>query len=245
LPAVRSFRGEQRRLRIPAALRRRVQELAGTESSSDFAILFGLFAVLLAHYTGQTDLCIGVPIANRNHREIEPLIGFFVNCLALRVDLSDNPSFRALAARVRDAALDADAHQDLPFEKLVEELAPRRAIDRHPFFNVVFALQNAHATELRLPGLEARWDFVDGGSVRFDLELHVWPEGNELELVLVYDVERFERAQADALLSDYYGMLESVLSFPERHVRDISVPSMTTPVEAASSSPDELQEFHF
>lgn len=245
LPTLRSFRGEQRRMRIPASIRQRIQALAAEENASDFAILFGTFVVLLSRYTGQTDVCIGVPIANRNHHEIEPLIGFFVNCLALRVSLSDNPSFRAIASRVRDVALEADAHQDLPFEKLVEELAPRRDINRNPFFNIVFALQNAPMSDVRLHDLEAKWEFVDTGYVRFDLELHVWPEGDELELVLVYDVDRFVGLQAEMILFDYYELMKSVLASPDRALREIPVPSLQTASEVDQISGDDLKEFRF
>jgi non-ribosomal peptide synthetase component F len=115
--------------------------------------LLAAFQTLLYRYTQQEDIVVGSPIANRNRSEIEGLIGFFVNTLVLRTDVSGNPTFQELLGRVREVTLGAYAHQDLPFEKLVEELHPQRALSRHPLFQVVFGFENAPMEALELPGL--------------------------------------------------------------------------------------------
>src|SRR5690606_10458670 len=112
----------------------------------------GAFQILLLRYSGQTDLCVGTPIANRNRSEVEPLIGLFVNTLVLRTDLSGNPPFLELLGRVKETVLGAQSHQDLPFEKLVDELQPMRALSHTPLFQVLFALQTISPNALEMPG---------------------------------------------------------------------------------------------
>ncbi len=135
--------------------------------------LLAAFQVLLHRYSGQEDIAVGSPIAGRRRPELEGLIGFFVNTLVLRSDLSGNPSFRELLARVRDTALEAYTHQDLPFEKLVEELAPARDLSRHPLFQVLFVLQNTPGAPLALDGVAVSRLSRDDQSAKFDLTLSV------------------------------------------------------------------------
>ncbi|MCP4661373.1 MAG: non-ribosomal peptide synthetase, partial [bacterium] len=131
-PAIQSFRGAVESFQLPAALHQRLEKLSRECGATLFMTLLAAFHALLGRYTGQTDLAVGTPIANRNLAEIEPLLGFFVNTLVLRGDLSGDPTARRLLARVRDAALGAYARQDLPFEKLVEELDPERSLSQNP-----------------------------------------------------------------------------------------------------------------
>ncbi|MFB3092706.1 MAG: condensation domain-containing protein, partial [Dehalococcoidia bacterium] len=141
-PAVETFRGAQQFLLLPDALTRSLKALSQREEVTLFMTLLAAFQTLLHRYTGQDDILVGFPIANRNRAEIEGLIGFFVNTLVLRTDLSGEPTFRELLGRVREVALDAYTHQDLPFEKLVAELHPERDISRNPLFQVIFQLFN-------------------------------------------------------------------------------------------------------
>ena len=133
--------------------------------------LLAAFQTLLHRYTGQDDIAVGSPIANRNRHEIESLIGFFVNTLVMRSDLSGNPPFRELLARVREVALGAYAHQDLPFEKLVEELQPERTLSHSPLFQVMFVLQNAPSRDLEVLGLSLDFMPIESRTAKFDLLL--------------------------------------------------------------------------
>src|SRR6185369_112738 len=171
-PAVQSFRGTSRPLRLPAGLARQAEELARREGATLFMVLLAVFQTFLARTSGRRDLAVGSPIAGRNRLEIEGLIGFFVNTLVLRADLSGEragePTFRELLGRVRETALAAWLHQDVPFEKLVEELAPERSLAHAPLFQVMFALQNAPAGSLEIERLRLRPVHVDGTTAKFD-----------------------------------------------------------------------------
>ena len=144
-PSVQTFAGAGQNIALSPTLTRALNDLSQRQGVTLFMTLLAAFQTLLFRYTGQEDIVVGSPIANRNRTEIEGLIGFFVNSLAMRTDLSGNPSFLELLGRVREMALGAFAHQDLPFEKLVEELHPERDMSRTPLFQIMFALQNMPA----------------------------------------------------------------------------------------------------
>jgi hypothetical protein len=152
-PAVQSFRGSYEPVLVGAELTARLKELSRREGVTLFMLLLGAWQVLLSRYAGADEIVVGTPIANRQRGEVEGLIGYFVNALALRTDLSGDPTFRELMGRVREVALGAYLHQDVPFEKLVEELQPERALSHSPIFQVVFVLQNAPLGGLELPGV--------------------------------------------------------------------------------------------
>jgi non-ribosomal peptide synthetase component F len=173
-PAQQSYRGATQLLELPVDLSQALSALSQQEGTTLFMTLLAAFQTLLYRYTGQTDITVGSPIANRNRREVEGLIGFFTNSLVLRTDLSGNPTFRELLARVQQVAVGAYAHQDLPFEKLVEELHPERSLNRNPLFQTVFALQNAPMEQLELPGLTLSPYKLETTTTRFDLELYLW-----------------------------------------------------------------------
>jgi amino acid adenylation domain-containing protein len=170
-PAVTSHRGRRLPVRLSAALTASARELARREGASLFIVLLAALQALLSRYAGQDDVIVGTPIANRNHEELEALIGCFVNTLALRVDLSGGLDFRQLLGRVREAALGAYAHQDLPFETLVMELRPERQLSRTPVFQVLLALHNAPRPVLAVPGLSATLLDLDPRTAKFDLLL--------------------------------------------------------------------------
>ena len=152
-PAVQTFRGAHLLHELPQKLSLALRELSQREGVTLFMTLLATFATLLSRYSRQEDLLIGTPIANRLHSTLENLIGCFANILALRLDVSGHPDFRSLLARVRELCLEAYAHQDLPFEKLVEELVPERASDHTPLLQVMFALQHMPQESLQLSGL--------------------------------------------------------------------------------------------
>src|SRR5262249_54955462 len=141
--------------------------LSRREGATLFMTLLAAFQALLARYSGQDDIVVGSPIANRTHRETEDLIGFFANTLALRTSLALRPTFRDVLRRVREVCLDAYVHQDVPFEQVVEALQPDRDLSRHPLFQVMFALQNAPVAPLELPGLVLHAPPFEYGVVRF------------------------------------------------------------------------------
>jgi non-ribosomal peptide synthetase component F len=193
-----------------------------------FMVLLAAWQTLHARYSGQQEVITGTPIANRNHSEIEDLIGFFANTLALRTDLSGNPTFRELLARVRDVALGAFAHQDLPFEKLVEEIKPERSLSHHPLFQVLFALQNAPAQAIHLSGITVETIPIEGRGSKFDLALFLseGPEG--LDGRLEYNTDLFDETTAARIMGHFQKLLEEVVTNPDAPIGELE---LLTPAE--------------
>ncbi len=191
-------------------------------------LLLAAFQVLLARYSGQDDIAVGSPIAGRGRREFEGLIGFFVNTLVLRTDLSGNPRFRDLLARVRESALEAYAHQDVPFEKLVEELKPQRDLSRSPLIQVMFALQNAPGGELALPGLEVTAQALDTATAKFDLTLSLTERPEGLRGVLEYATDLFDAATIERMAGHFTTLLEGIVAQPETPIGELP---LLTPAE--------------
>ena len=183
--------------------------------------LLAAFNALLGRYTGQDDIVIGAPIAGRTRREVEGLVGFFVNTLALRTDLSGRPSFRELLGRVRATTLGAYAHQDVPFERLVEELQPERDLSRNPLFQVMFSLQNAPLEEFTLPGLRVEQVEIGNDATRFDMEFHLWEGGGVLAGSLIYSTELFDAATVERLLGHFRNLLDGVVADPNKRLPDL------------------------
>nr|QEO74826.1 condensation domain-containing protein [uncultured bacterium] len=213
-PAQPSLGGARVTMRLGEELSAGLRRLARREGATLYMVLLAAFKVLLHRYTGQEDIWVGTPVAGRTRRETEELIGFFVNTLVVRTDVSGGPSFAELLGRVREAAVGAYAHQDVPFEKLVEELQPERSLNHTPFFQVMFALQNASASRLRLPNLSvARLD-VHNATEKFDLSLLVEETEAGLCAVLQYSTDLFESATISRLLTHYQNLLSSVVADP-------------------------------
>ncbi|MEO5729053.1 MAG: AMP-binding protein, partial [Byssovorax sp.] len=183
-----------------------------------FMVLMAAFQVLLARWSGQGDISVGTPVANRNRGEVEPLIGFFINTLVLRSDLADDPTFAVLVDRVREAALGAYAHQDVPFEKLVEALGASRDLGRTPLFQAMFGLQNAPMSALELPGLTLTPVPVDAGAAKFELELSLAPEAGALAGTLVYNADLFDAATVASMAQGFEVLLRGVIAEPEGRV---------------------------
>jgi amino acid adenylation domain-containing protein len=215
-PAAQTFQGATEVLRLARPLVEALNDLSRRQEVTLFMLLLAAFQSQLCRYTGQEDITVGTPIANRNLAETEPLIGFFVNTLVLRTDLSGDPSFSDLLRRVRETALGAYANQDLPFELLVEELQPRREANRTPLFQIAFVLQNAPMRPLHLPGLTITVLPVENRTAKFDLTLTLREsEGGELTAALEYNTDIFERATARHMLEHYEVLLRGVVKDPD------------------------------
>jgi amino acid adenylation domain-containing protein/non-ribosomal peptide synthase protein (TIGR01720 family) len=188
--------------------------------------LLAAFQVLLSRYSGQDDICVGTPIANRNRSEIEDLIGFFVNTLVMRTDLSGNPSFRDILRQVREAALDAYAHQDVPFEMLVDALQPERDTSHTPLFQVMFMLQNASTKALEIPGITLSSMEVETGAAMFDLTLAMEDGRDGLRGAIEYNADLFDAATIQRMKIHFCNLLESVVADPDQPIS--TVPLLTT-----------------
>ncbi len=214
-PAVQSYRGAHHGFGFPAHLTVGLNELGRSEGATLFMVLLAAFNVVLWRWSGQSDIVVGSPIAGRTHRELEGLIGFFVNTLALRTELGGRPSFRELVGRVKETALGAYAHQDLPFEKLVAELSPVRDLSRQPIFQVLFALQNVPQETLELPGLRLSRIGSDQATAKFDLSLHVYEREGKLEGYFEYATDLFEGSTVARIASHFRTLLEGVVADPD------------------------------
>ena len=208
-PARQSYRGASFEFELSSSLTERLTKLSAQHGVTLFMTLLAAFKVLLYRYTGQTDLCVGTPIANRTRREVEDLIGFFVNTLVLRTDLGGNPPFSTLLQRVRHVALEAYAHQDLPFERLVEELQPERDLSRSPLFQVMFVFQKSPEEDLDLPGSNLESISIDRGTSKFDLTLSVWETAHGmLRGSIEYSTDVFVSSRIERMSNHYINILE-------------------------------------
>lgn len=220
-PAVQSFRGATHSFRLSPEQTVALKTLSQQAGSTLFMTLLAAFKTLLYRYTGNNDIVIGSPIANRNHREIEGLIGFFVNTLVLRTDLSGNPSFRELLRRVREVALGAYAHQDVPFEKLVEKLQPQRNLSYTPLFQVMFVLQNAHSLEIELPSLTLSTLESDSGTAKFDLTLYMAETASGMIGSVEYNTDLFEPQTIQRLAEHFQRLLSGIVANPEQRLEEL------------------------
>ncbi|HEX8148765.1 MAG TPA: amino acid adenylation domain-containing protein, partial [Pyrinomonadaceae bacterium] len=217
-PATRSFVGAQEQFTLPFAFLEKVKALSRQEGVTMFMTLLGAFQALLHRYSGQDEILVGSSIANRNRAEIEGLIGFFVNTLVMRGDFGGNPTFKELLGRVRDAALGAYAHQDLPFEKLVEEMQPERSLGGAPLFQVAFNLQNAPWENLELQGLRLSYLGVSSETSKFDLALYMSESHEGLHGKFEYATDIFEAETIRRLVGHFRRLLEAAVADPEQRV---------------------------
>jgi amino acid adenylation domain-containing protein len=227
-PAMQTFRGAREWLVLPETLTGAVLALSQREGATLFMTMLAAFKILLYRYTGQEDVIVGSPIANRPQSETESLIGFFLNNLALRSDLSGEPSFREALARVRKTALEAYANQDVPFEKLIDALRPTRDLSRTPIFQVYFNLFNFGA-EIKLPGSNDTVSFVEAWAQsdedlsKFDLTLYAGLQDRELKLALVYNTDLFDANTIALMLAHFKTLLEAAVANPEESISDLSL----------------------
>ena len=222
-PAIQTSRGAHQSLELSQTLTEALKALSRQEGVTLYMTLLAVFKALLHRYTGQDDIVVGSPIANRNRTEIEGLIGFFVNTLVLRTDLSGDPSFRELLGRVREVALGAYAHQDLPFEKLVEELQPERDMSHQPMFQAMFALQNAPMEVLELPHLTLSPLEIESGTAKFDLTLVMVDTEQGLTASLEYNTDLFDATTIARLLEHFQILLKGIAANPDQRLLDLSL----------------------
>ncbi|WP_371865564.1 non-ribosomal peptide synthase/polyketide synthase [Dictyobacter alpinus] len=225
-PAIQNYHGAYQERWLPLTLYRQLQDLSQRHNVTLYMTLLAAFQVLLARYSNQVDIAVGTPIANRTRPEIEALIGFFINILVMRGDLSHNPTFTQLLQQVRATALGAYAHQDIPFEKLVEELQPERSINRSPLFQVAFVLQNTpHATETIA---ELQIDFLESPhtTARVDLTLELTETAQGIHCLAIYNTDLFEANTIQRLLEHWHMLLAGIVTQPEQQV--FSLPLLGT-----------------
>ncbi len=222
-PAVQTFRGAHYSMMVSQAILESLKALSRQEGATLFMTLLAAFQVLLYRYTGQKDIVVGSPIANRNQAEIEGLIGFFVNTLVLRANLGGNLTFRELLGRVREVTLAAFAHQDLPFEKLVQALQMERHLSYNPLFQVAFALQTAALGTLTLPGLTTSLQVLDNGTAKFDLTLELWEELEGLCGQWEYSTDLFDVATVGRMAGHFQTLLENIASDPNQRISELAL----------------------
>lgn len=221
-PATHTFNGAQASLLLPADLCRGVKALSRREGATLFMTLLASFQTLLFRYSGRDDIVVGSPIAGRTQVETEDLIGAFVNTLALRGDLSGNPTFREFLSRVRETALESYTHQEVPFEKLVEELRPDRSTNRTPLFQVMFALQNPPA-DIAVAGLRLSALKLDHTNSKFDLTLEVEEQPNGLRASFEYNTDLFAPATMQRMLEHFQNLLTAIVAHPNHSLSDLSL----------------------
>ncbi|MDX8130467.1 condensation domain-containing protein, partial [Methylomonas sp. OY6] len=221
-PTVTTYRGASLVFELPLTLAQAIRELSRQHNVTLFMALLGAFQLLLSRYSGQVDLCVGSPVANRNRPEIEGLIGFFVNTLVLRADVSTNPTVAEFLAQIKTTVLDAQQHQDLPFEKLVEALQPERDPSRSPLFQVMFVLAKQEPLTLSLPDLAV--ELIEGcdNVAKFDLTLHIqdWADdriGGSWE----YNTDLYDAASIERMDRHYQQLLQAVAAAPLRKVSEL------------------------
>jgi amino acid adenylation domain-containing protein len=222
-PARQTFRGHACRGMLSSGLTEALKEVSRQENVSLFMTLLTAFQILLCRYSGQEDIIVGSPIANRNQPEFEGVIGPFLNILAMRTDLSEDPTFREALRRVRDVTLAAYAHQDIPFEKIVEELQPERSLSRMPLFQAMLILQNFPQPELELPGLTIHPLTIDRGTAQFDLTMIILEGGDELVVTVEYNSDVFEPATVASMLDAFRALLEDAVSHPDRRLSWLNI----------------------
>ena len=217
-PPSQTFSGDMCAFSVPAAQLATLKELAHSRQATLYMVLWSAFTVLLERYTGQPDVVVGSPIANRQEAQLEQLIGIFINSLVMRVRLRDDQTFNELLSAVRSTALDAYLHQDLPFEYLVDALSPRRNLNVPPIYQVMFALQNAPGGQQQLKDVKIEPLGGEGLRVRFDLEVHASENEGKIDFFWVYNRDLFDRWRIEQMVRHYARLLELVAASPETQI---------------------------
>ena len=213
-PAIQTYQGAKYEFIFPDSLAQSLKQLSQDQGVTLFMTLLGAFAALMGRYSGQEDIVIGSPIANRTRPELEPLIGFFANTLALRINLEGNPTFLTVLKQVQETTLQAYDHQDLPFEMLVEHLNVERTLSHNPLFQVMFALQNTPIEDLELSGLQIQREALDSDTTHFDLSYHLWEHDDGLRGFVTYRTDLFEPTTVVEMVNRFQRMLVGVVADP-------------------------------
>ncbi|MGD8650022.1 MAG: condensation domain-containing protein, partial [Desulfobacterales bacterium] len=222
-PKNQTFNSANYPIRLAPDLSQAAKELSQKSGVTLFMVLLAAFKGVLARYVGQTDIVVGTPIANRNRVEVEGLIGFMLNTLVLRTDLSGNPSFKDLLSRVRDVSLEAYSHQDLPFEKLVEELSPERHLNYTPLFQIMFNFHNNPEPDLTLPGLTVKPFAGRGEAEKFDLTLSLYEDKASIGGHISYNTDLFEAEFISRLGAHYQTFLARAVRQPQIPLSQLSL----------------------
>ncbi|TAE53139.1 MAG: amino acid adenylation domain-containing protein, partial [Nostocales cyanobacterium] len=220
-PALQTFAGAYQEFTLSKDITDKLIKLSQQYGVTLFMTLLAGFKTLLYRYTEQTDILVGSPIANRHHKEIEGLIGFFVNTLVLRTDISGNPKFHELLTRIRSTALSAYAHQDLPFEMLVEVLQPERDLSHSPLFQVMFILQNTPDSEIELTGLKATSLTMETATAKFDLTLSMKHSDRGLEGVWEYNTDLFDSSTIERMTGHFITLLSAIVVNPQETINQL------------------------
>ena len=223
-PAMQTFEAEVCQVELSGEQVKKLKRVSRENQATLYMTLLSGFGVLMSRYSGQDDIVVGSPIANRQEAQLEGMIGFFVNSLVMRVKVKGEGSFRQLLSEVRKTALGAYQHQDVPFERLVEELSPERNLNRTPIFQVMFALQNAPMDAQQLAGLEVRSiESEEDVKARFDLEVHAFEQGDRIRLYWIYNRDLFDRWRMEQMARHYARILEAVVEDADRVVEEIDL----------------------
>ncbi len=217
--AHRAFRGAHHTITLSREVTRRVREACQREGVTLFMLLMAAYQILLHRYTGEEDIVVGTPIAGRQQPETEDLIGLFINSVAMRVDVSGNPTSREFLQRVKQVSLGAYAHQDLPFERLVKELQPERT--HNPLFQVMFVLQSEEILPLQLPGLKAEHFRIDNVMANFDLTLDIVEKDDELVCLFESNAGLFESDTIERMLGHFENLLKGIAAHPEEKISEL------------------------
>ncbi|WP_223278137.1 non-ribosomal peptide synthetase [Nostoc sp. 'Peltigera membranacea cyanobiont' 232] len=226
-PTITSYQGKGISFVVEPQHYQSLKKLCESQRASIFMGLLAVFKILLMRYSGQHDILVGTPIANRNNRQIEDIIGFFVNTLVIRTDLSHNPSFTDLLAQIKEKTLQAYTHQDMPFEKLVEELQPERDISQNPLFQVMFVLQNTPIGNMDLPGLSLTPLEMESTTVKFDLSLSMSETEAGLEGIWEYSTDLFDSATITRMIEHFKTLLAGIVSNPQLQLQELSLLTTT------------------
>jgi amino acid adenylation domain-containing protein/thioester reductase-like protein len=221
--AIQTDRGASASVTLPKSLSEELKNLCQQQGVTLFMTLLAAFKLLLYRYTQQNDIIVGTPIANRNRSEIEGLIGFFVNTLVLRTDLGGNPSFRELLRRVREVTLGAYAHQDLPFEQLVDSLQPERDLSHNSLFQVMFILQNAPTEDLRLKELTLSPVLVENQTANFDLTLSMVETEQGISGWFEYNTDLFDAARINRMIGHFQTLLAGIVANPDSRLSELPI----------------------
>jgi hypothetical protein len=222
-PPIQRFQGATVHFQISSEVTLPLKTLSQQNGTTLFMTLLAVFATLLSRYSGQSDIVIGSPLANRSHRQIESLIGLFVNTLVLRINLADNPRFDELLGHVRQVALDAYAHQDIPFEQLIDELQLERSLSHTPLFQVMFLLENAPQGTLELSGLTFTSIIPESSIAKFDLTLSIGETEQGLAGILEYNTDLFERATIERMATHFQTLLRGIVKQPLTQIQTLSL----------------------
>ncbi|KAB8141437.1 amino acid adenylation domain-containing protein [Chloroflexia bacterium SDU3-3] len=222
-PPMQRFHGAATDFVIPPAVGDALHALTRAEGATPFMTMLAAFGLLLARHSGQTDVCIGSPVAGRQRAELEGIVGLFLNTLVFRVRLGENPSFRELLRQVRSTALDGYGNQDVPFEKLVEELKPERNLSYSPLYQAMLIFMNTPEATLDMPGLKASFVGVDVGSTKSDLSAYFYDGDHGFGGTLVYNTDLFDAATVESLKGRFLTLLADIAAHPDRRIADLAL----------------------